>query len=571
MKYLPGRALWRFARYALLLAVTSGVSAVAWGDALTPPPELANSGFESPDARGFASAWHPRNWGPASAGGECVLEEGSARTGARCLRLASQNPEARPGASCQATFRPGRYALSVWAKAEPGHAAFVRLYMADEYSPMLAVSEEWTQLTYRHTITRPRLMAQVRIQLLGAGGGTVRVDDASLEALPPLVARVSADQRPADQQPRALYDGANLNYLREHAAAWAGRGLAGFLIPDLMHSASSSVWGEDGDAATTGEDDRLFQEARNAVRECRTAGLTENAMRVSVLAPLPDPYDDAAYARWVGNFQEGARFARDAGLRMLVLDTEYCAAQYSYDWKGYALQQHSREELARQTWERWREIGRVIGQTAPALDLGIMPEGALYYGPLWLQTFSGLLEGLSLGGSKGQVHLFCEGTFSLTQPEAIAEHAAAVRALMQASLSGEALRVWQKRGGLALGAWPLGYYRPVLDSGGQMKGWSGKRETFGDRVVGAFADKSERYSLDEFRTQWAAIRTYSDGYCWIYGHGSSWWQVTAEQADRYAPKIHRFPRENYLVPTVPSISAWYQALAERDVVELKEE
>jgi hypothetical protein len=568
MKCLSGRALCR----ALLLVVAAGLATLAWSaTAPTPPPVLANPGFEIPDPRGFATTWHPRNWGPAAAAGDCVVDDTTAHRGTRCLRLASQDSEGRPGAYCQATFRPGRYALSVWARAQSGKQALLRLYMADQYSPVLTVGDQWTRLTYRHTLSRVRLMADVRVQLLSAEQGTAWVDDVSIEALPPLVAHLAADQRPADRQPRALYDGANLNYLRENAAAWAARGLSGFMIPDLMHSATTSVWAEDGDAGTTGEDDGLFREARNALRESRTAGLTDNAMKVSLLEPLPDPFNDSAYAELVGNLQEGARFARDTGLRMLVLDTEYCAPQYRYDWKGYDLKQHSRQDLARQTMERWREIGRVIGQTAPALDLGTMPEGLLYYGPLWLQTFSGLLEGLALSGSKGQVHIFCEGTYSLTAPEAIAEHAEAVRALMDTSLAGEALTFWRQRGGLALGAWPLGYYRPVRDTAGRLKGWSGRQETFGDRLVGPYADKSARYSPDEFRAQWAAVRTYSDRYCWVYGHGSSWWQVAPEQADRYAAKIHRFPRDNYLVPTVPDIAGYYQTLAERTVVELKED
>jgi hypothetical protein len=564
MKCLPCRAL--------LLVIASHLATLAWGAAApTPPPPLPNPGFETPDPRGFAASWHPKNWGPAASAGECVADPAAPHEGARCLRITSQDPEARPGAYCQVTFRPGRYALSVWARADAGRSALMRLYLADEYSPLIVVGDQWTQLTYRHTLSRPRLMADVRVQLMGPGQGTAWVDDVSIEGLPPLTAHLAADRRPADQQPRALYCGANLNYLREHAAAWVARGLAGFMVPDLMHSAATSVWAEDGDAASTGEDDRLFLEARNALRECRTAGLGDNAMKVSLLEPLPDPFDDAAYAALVGNFQEGARFARDAGLRMIVLDTEYCAPQYRFDWKGHDLQQHSREDIARQTMERWREIGRTLAQTAPALDLGVMPEGALYYGPLWLQTFSGLLEGMALAGGKGRVHLFCEGTFSLTDPEAIAEHAEAVRALMDTSLTGEALAFWKERGGLALGAWPLGYYRPVRDSAGQLKGWSGRQETFGDRLVGPYADKSARYSPEQFRAQWAAIRTYSDRYCWVYGHGASWWQVTPDQAARYAAKIHRFPRDNHLVPTVPDIAAYYQTLAERSVVELKED
>ena len=76
----------------------------------------------------------------------------------------------------------------------------------------------------------------------------------------------------------------------------------------------------------------------------------------------------------------------------------------------------------------------------------------------------------------------------------------------------------------------------------------------------------DKYPLEEFRTQLAAVRTFSDGYCWIYGHGSSWWQLSADQADRYAQEVHRFPRENYLVPTVANIDEYYRVAAQKNVV-----
>lgn len=555
-------------RSALVLAAALGAISGAFAQGA---PAVPNPSFEDLDPRGFALSWHPEEWGPATESGQCVVDEAVARTGSRSLKVTPTGALSRPGAYSQATFRPGRYALSVWAKAAPGARAWLRLYLADSYSQPFPVGDDWSRITFRHALTRPRLRADIRLQLVSPPGASVSVDDVTVEAIPALSATLLTDPRPADRQPRALYCGANLNYLRESAADWAGRGFSGFMIPDLMHSPSTGPWGEDNDPESVGEDDRLFQEARNAFRECRAASLGDNAMKVAISDPLPDPFDAEAYAAWTANFAEGARFARDAGLRLLVLDTEFCAPQLLYDWKGYDLQAHTREDIARQTWERWRDIGRAIGQTAPALDLGVTPEGGLYYGPLWMPLFSGLLEGLALSGSQGQVHLFCQGTYSLTDPEAIREHAQSVRTLMDLSLDGEALKLWRERGGLALGAWPLGYYRAVRDGAGQLKGWSGKVETFGNRLVGPFADKSARYSLDEFRTQWAAIRTLSDRYCWVYGHGSSWWQVSTQQADRYAAKVHRFPRENYLIPTIPSIADYYRVVAEPHVVALGEE
>ena len=75
--------------------------------------------------------------------------------------------------------------------------------------------------------------------------------------------------------------------------------------------------------------------------------------------------------------------------------------------------------------------------------------------------------------------------------------------------------------------------------------------------------------LADFRRQLAAVRTYSDDFCWVYGHGSTWWQVTPVEADRYGKLLNSFPRENYLVSTVPNIGEYYRAAAERNVVREK--
>lgn len=554
----------------LALSLALGLTAVLHALAQS-APAIPNASLEDLDPRGFAASWHPREWGPAYETGQCVVDNTTARTGQQSLRITAGGDLSRPGADCQATFRPGRYALSVWAKAAPGPQPWLRLFLADAYSRPCLIGPDWTPLTFRITLTRPRLRADVRLELVARPGASVWVDDVTVEPLPALSTTLLADPRPAERQPRALYCAANLNYLRDSAANWVTRGFAGFMIPDLMHSPAAGPWAEDNDPGSVGEDDHLFQEARNALRECAAVGLSDNAMKISLTDPLPDPFDAESCAAWVTNFREGARFARDAGLRLIILDTEFCAPQLQYDWKGYDLQAHSREDIARQTWERWRDIGRAIGEVAPTLDLGVTPEGVMYYGPLWTPLFSGLLEGLALSGSSGAVHLFCRGTDSVTDPELIREHAQSVRAFMQFSLDGEALRLWNERGGIALGVWPLGYYRAVRDGSGQIKGWSGKVGTFGDRLVGAFADKSERYTLDEFRTQWAAARTYSDRYCWVYGHGSSWWQVSAQQADRYAAKVHRFARDNYLLPTVPNIADYYRVVADGRVVALGDE
>lgn len=180
---------------------------------------------------------------------------------------------------------------------------------------------------------------------------------------------------------------------------------------------------------------------------------------------------------------------------------------------------------------------------------------------------SGSIEGLLAAKHKQGIHLFCEGSYTTRDPEALSEHALDVRETTARQLPPASREYWLNSGDVALGAWPLGYYRAITDASGKIVGYSGRKEVFGDKTVGSYADKSENYPFRDFRMQMAAVRTCSGKYCWIYGHGSSWWQMSAEEDKQYkAESLQRYDGNNYLLPTVPNIADYYRIAAEREVI-----
>ena len=532
---------------------------------------LPHGDFEQADEEGFAQGWRAHNWGGEGTLGRSARTAEAAHPGGWSLRAESRDGMARPGALTRIRLDPGRYALRFAARTEPGRTALVRAYLAERYSPVFLVTDAWTQFEFRHTIERPRIAAEINVQNFAYAPVVVWFDDVQLERAPDLRVEVVPDPRAPAQQPRLLYSSAHLGYVSATAGEWADRGFSGFLLGHLLPDWAVSVWAQDGAPETAGPEDGLFSEARSGVDDCIAAGLTDNALKIALETPLPDPFDDEGYRRLTENLRQAARFAREAGLGMIALDTKPALRQWDYDWPGYDLKQHARAALAAQVRERWRVVGEMMARSHPQADLALTPEGMVYYGPLWMEMLGGLLEGLADGGGEGRVHVLCQGTFLVRRPEEIRDHALTVRATAEGRLTGRAREQWRARGGVALGAWPLGYYRALKGPGGKTRGWSGSEETFGDKAVGAFADKSARYSPEEFRLQLAALRAFSDGYVWVYGHGSSWWKVTAEQADRHAKRIEPFPRGNYLVATVPEIDAYYRVAAERRIVILKED
>lgn len=544
------------AAFALAVILTSAAGAV----------DLPNPGFEQPGEANLPEGWGFYNWGTAGSDGVSSRSTEFANSGEASLQADSRDGSSRPGVYTRVPLQPGRYAIRFFARAENGRKALVRAYLADRYSPPLLVTDRWTKVEFEHSVNQKRLNAEINIQHFGGEPGSVWFDDLELVRLPSVRAKVIPDPRDPDIQPKMLYFCGNTNYAAQTARTWVRRGFAGFFHSYLFHDWITDIWSLDDDPDQD-EEDRLLGEVRQALNQSAEQGLSRNVLKVAFYTQLPDLADDEAWGLLTSNFREGARFARLAGFRMLAIDTEYVSEQYRYDWEGYNEFEGGREALAAKTRERWRTVGGVLAEELADVDLGILPEGMIYYGPLWTELFAGLLEGLEEGQYPGKVHVFCEGTYSERDPDNIRDHAAAVRSTARALLDGRALESWDKRGRVALAAWPLGYYREIKDAQGKFLGWSGREETFGNEIVGSYADKSARYPVEEFEIQLAAIRTYSDDYCWIYGHGASWWQVTPEQADQLSGKLQYFSRDNYLVPVAENIDAFYEAAGQRNIIQ----
>jgi hypothetical protein len=443
----------------------------------------------------------------------------------------------------------------------------VRCYLATAYSRSYPVTDQWTQITYKHALQTATERAEINIQNSSGVPGTIWFDDVSLTPTAAALYKIVADRRPPARQPRLVYFDAHLMSWADQAKEWKARGFAGAFISGIFGDIHDDPWAADGDPATRGEDDKLLQECRAANARCRAAGLDSNILKVAFYKDLPDPFDDPGYDLITRNFREAARFARLGGFPAVAIDTEYTAYQFDPQWKGYDLTKHSAAELATKWRERWHAITAGMVREYPELDLLVLPEGSVYYAPFWNDMFAGMIDGLIETKHAKGLHLFCEGSYQNREPEGLKELAADVRETTARLLPPGPREYWQKQGDVALGVWPLGYYRAITDKDGKFLGWSGRKELFGDKIVGSYADKGPNYPLAEFRTQLAAARTYSGRYCWVYGHGSTWWQFTPEMDARYKEQsLQHYSSENYLLPTVPDMEEYCKVAASRQVV-----
>lgn len=530
---------------------------------------IPNGGFEELDDAGWAKGWGRYQWGPDGAKGEQKVDTTVAHGGRASLQGINLEAAARAGAYIHVPLAKGAYALSFWAKAEPGKTGLARCYLATAYSRSYRITDQWQKFTFRNTIFEPIERAEINIQNCTGEVGVIWFDDVTLEPTKEGRLSIGPDKRPLKQQPKLVYFSTHLMSWADDAEKWHARGFAGAFIDNVYSDIWSDVWAADKDPATRGEDDKLLQECKAANAKCLKAGVDSNILKVAFYKDLPDPFDNAGYEKITSNFREAARFGRMAGFPCFAIDTEYTAYQFDPSWKGYDLTKHTKEEFAAKLQERWATIIEAVIREYPKVDLLTLPEGTLHYGPLYDSLLAGMIEGLMRTNHTQGLHMLTESTYTMRDPWAIREWVVGTKDATAEQLPAKVRAWWQKYGDVAVGCWPLGYYRAITDKDGKFLGWSGKKETYGDAITGSYADKSENYPIGEFRQQLAAARTFSGKYCWIYGHGVSWAQYTPEQVEHYKQaSLSSFPAANWILPTVPNIEEYYKIAASRETVKL---
>jgi len=322
-------------------------------------------------------------------------------------------------------------------------------------------------------------------------------------------------------------------YLKDTAAEWKATGFDGFLFSGIMRNWADDIWAADGDDTTRGENDQTFKRIKLCNDECRKHGITENFIKVAFYSHVPLWTDDAAWEKFNENFRQAARFARMAGCRGIALDIEYVGEQYDLDWQGYDYKGYTKDELRSAAVKRGRELTKAMLESYPDMVFLTLPEGINYYGPLATDLFVGMVQGMAESDAPGGVHLLTERSYKMVNTLGLIHYTQSLNSRILDNLDETTARYWKEKCSIVLGGWPLGYYRDILDENGERIGYSGKVEKFGDKIVGSYADKSSNYPPEDFRNQYAGMLLAGKRYCWIYGHGATWWHFTEADVAKY--------------------------------------
>ncbi len=322
-------------------------------------------------------------------------------------------------------------------------------------------------------------------------------------------------------------------YLQDTAAEWKATGFDGFLFSGIMSNWADDIWAKDGDSTTRNEDDKTFQRIKSCNEQCQKNGITENFIKVAFYKHVPLWTNNTAWKKLCENFKEAARFAKISGCRGIALDIEYVSEQYHLDWEGYDYQGYTQTDLREAAIKRGKELIASMLQNYPDMVFLNLPEGITFYGPLAGDLFLGMIQGMAQANAPGGIHLLTESTYDMNSTLGLIHYSQNLESKILGLLDDSSKKYWKEKCSIVLGGWPLGYYRKIVDENGEFLGYSGKEEKFGNKIVGSYADKSSRFSVDEFRNQYAGLLLAGKQYCWIYGHGATWWQFSEEETKRY--------------------------------------
>lgn len=559
----------------LVVPISAGFGLAFAGPALAVDDNILPDGdFENIPVTGekqlpLPKTWHQYQWGPFGKAFSTVCEPGAGRDGGTAVRAQNLEPGAQAGTYTKIDLEPGTYELSAWVRTAPGKSGKARLYFGKSYSQNLPVGENWQNIKYTLSFSQPLREAEINVQSVSGEADSLWIDDVVLRPVEGREFVRVKDTR--ENRPRTLlFSPINVNYLKDTAPEWAARGFRGFLFDQIMYQWESDVWAADGDPQTRGEDDALLQEVRAANAAAKAVGIDSNFVKVALRNALPNFFDDAAWAGITERFKQGARFARLSGCAGVAIDAEYIAGQYELRWPGYQEYTQSTDEIQARFRERWQTIVSGMLEEFPEMILLTLPEGMRMYGPMYDSMFEGMLSAMASADAPGGLHVLTELTYNNTDAAALGLYAGELQGVILGKTPAKLHSYWNRRCSIALGGWPFGYYRDVAGPDGKSLGYSGRKEVFGDQVVGSYADKSGRFSPEDFAGQMAGLNTYSPRFNWIYGHGDVFTHMTPEQIEKYKKGVHK-SLFNVHIPTDGNLDAYIPAIAHPELLVPKPE
>lgn len=312
---------------------------------------LPNANFENPaGTKGMPTGWSYYQYGPAGSNGSVSQDATAGRNGSAAIRAENSDEKASSGAYTHVKLEPGTYQLSVWARAEKGQTALMKMYLASEYSPQIQIGDQWREVSF--TVTLPTLTqgidsAEINFQNCSGKTSTVWFDDAILQEIPsPLLA---PDNKFAAVTGKKLieygWDVPTPDYVRDHIQEMEKRPFEGIMFRLPLDG------GNVFDPGNWEKNKAALQDQLKVASSIKWHKFTDNFLGMYAASTM-NWYSDSDWEKVLSAVKFNAQVAKAAGCVGLLFDPEpYGTNPWDYpkqeDTAKYSYAQYSQKVYQR--------------------------------------------------------------------------------------------------------------------------------------------------------------------------------------------------------------------------------
>ncbi|MBL7087027.1 MAG: hypothetical protein ISS28_08055 [Candidatus Cloacimonetes bacterium] len=482
----------------------------------------------------FAMEWNTYQWGKKYVNNYDIhIEE---TDGDFVYIIDSYTEDSFPGIYKQQKYDKGLYRFSFLAKSNKDSTL---LGVHNGYTECYYFADKTWQLFSIYLYTFESISKKYELNVKIKGKGKLWLKKLNIEKIS-LPENISMSK---DNQSKCLFFSAiNLDYLLDNIDYWTDK-FSGFLFSNIMRNWNDNI--------SKRKNTQLFKLLKKANKECKKREVSDNYIKVAFYTNLPELSDTIGWEIFLNNFADCAIFAKETGCRGIAIDTEYINMQYALAYSQLQL---------KQVENYGKKLVKIMNKNFPRISIIILPNGFWGYGEYWQRFLSGIISGMRECKNKSGIILFEEKTYWVFNADAVDNIRKVTEIFLKNLLSKEDFAYWKEYCHWAPGLWPLGYYRPIYNKNNERIGYTGKYHKFENRIVGSYADKSERYPKEIFAELVSKVSCKYE-YFWIYGHGSALWQLTDDEIKKYKASAHQLRNpESQKLKSVCNINEYLEIL-----------
>lgn len=339
---------------------------------------LTNANFENPaGATGMPDGWQIYGYGPEGSTIAVSREAGTGRNGSTAIGAQNLDSDAKAGIYTHVSLQPGTYEISIWARAQKGQTATIKMYLASNYSPQFEIGDQWMQVSFINTLpslTESIEKAEINFQNISSKPSTVWFDDISLQKIAnPLL---TPDNKFAAVTGKKLieygWDVPTPEYLRDHIGEMEKRPFEGVIF--RLPEGGGKVF----DIGNWEKNKSSLQDQLKIASSIKWNKFTDNFLGMYAASTM-DWYSDSDWTKVLSAVTFNAKVAKAAGCVGIMFDPEpYGTNPWNYP-KSKHVDQYSFAQYSEKVYQRGQQFMQAVQSQIPDVKVLMFHQYQMLY------------------------------------------------------------------------------------------------------------------------------------------------------------------------------------------------